>query len=147
MMQTRSGLVEQVLVDDDAKLLLLARAVALLRSAGLGLGAFRAGATLRAWAEEHPVALFELRLERLDLELQRDAVVALRRDQRASEIHHAREQPAILGLEEDGCLAQHFGIFLALEVDAHGPVVMLDADQSQERADVEIRTRRSSQLR
>ena len=119
----------------------------LLRSANLRLGAGLARATLRARAEQHPVALLELRLERLDLELQRDAVVALRGDQRPREIHDAREEPAILGLEKNGCLAQHFGIILAFEVDAHDPRrYARRGSRSQEWVDVEIRTRRSSRF-
>lgn len=56
--------------------------MSLLRGASLRLRADVTLATLGARAEEHSIALLELRLERLDLELQRDAVVTLRGDQR-----------------------------------------------------------------
>ena len=120
-----------MLLDDDAKLLLLAGAVSLLRGASLRLGAVLAGTTLRARAEEHPVALLELHLERLDSSCSATRSLPCAAISALVKIHDAREEPAILGFEKNGCLPQHFGIILALEVDAHDPVVMLDADRGR----------------
>jgi hypothetical protein len=48
-------------------------------------------------------------------------------------VHDPREQAAILGLEKNGCLTQHVGGVLALEVDVHDPAVMLDPYRARKR--------------
>jgi hypothetical protein len=69
---------------DDAELRLLAMTVALLRRALLLLRLLVALslATLGARSEEHAVLLLELRLQAFELDLQCDAILALRGKQR-----------------------------------------------------------------
>src|SRR6185312_10311150 len=110
---------------DDAELLLLARAVSALRLPRLVLRLGVRRAPLGALAEEQPVSLFELRLQILDLELQRRAVFALRLQERRRQLHHARDESAILRLEQARGLSQNFRILLALQID-HAARVMSD---------------------
>ena len=63
-------------LDHDAELLLVVRPVTALRRALLRLAG--APTLLGALAEEHPILLLELGLKRFDLDLQGDAIVALR---------------------------------------------------------------------
>jgi len=90
------------------------------RRGGFGLVA---GAPLGAFAEEHPILLRQLGLQPLQLELQRFTILALGNRQLLSELDDTCRQPPILGLEEQRRPAQHLGILLAPEVDAHVEVL------------------------